>query len=65
MGTSTSSFGVGKRESHDSTDFYAQRSAAQTLVDHEAALDESFELAHVVALGHPLLDQCVVEHLRR
>ena len=24
MGTSTSSFGVGQRESHDSTDFYAR-----------------------------------------
>ena len=24
MGTSTSSFGVGRRESHDATDFYAR-----------------------------------------
>jgi DNA modification methylase len=34
MGTSTSSFGVGKRESHDSTDFYA-RFAAPEIIDDD------------------------------
>jgi site-specific DNA-methyltransferase (adenine-specific) len=34
MGTSTSSFGVGKRESHDSTDFYA-RFAPPTVSDDD------------------------------
>ncbi|HSM65529.1 MAG TPA: site-specific DNA-methyltransferase [Ilumatobacteraceae bacterium] len=42
MGTSTSSFGVGKRESHDSTDFYARFAAPE--VSDDAALGESAEL---------------------
>jgi DNA modification methylase len=42
MGTSTSSFGVGKRESHDSTDFYARFAAPE--VSDDAALGESGEL---------------------
>ncbi len=43
MGTSTSSFGVGKRESHDSTDFYSRFAppelSADTTLGHPGELD--------------------------
>ncbi len=42
MGTSTSSFGVGKRESHDSTDFYARFATPE--VSNDDVLGESGEL---------------------
>jgi site-specific DNA-methyltransferase (adenine-specific) len=42
MGTSTSSFGVGKRESHDSTDFYARFAPPE--VSDDDALGEPGEL---------------------
>jgi len=42
MGTSTSSFGVGKRESHDSTDFYAR--FAPPAVSDDDTLGEPGEL---------------------
>lgn len=42
MGTSTSSFGVGKRESHDSTDFYARFVAPE--ISDDAAIGDPGEL---------------------
>jgi site-specific DNA-methyltransferase (adenine-specific) len=48
MGTSTSSFGVGKRESHDSTDFYARFAPPE--VSDDDTLGEPGEL-DVIHLG--------------
>ena len=48
MGTSTSSFGVGKRESHDSSDFYARFAPPE--VSDDEALGERGEL-DVIRVG--------------
>jgi site-specific DNA-methyltransferase (adenine-specific) len=47
MGTSTSSFGVGKRESHDSTDFYARFAAPEISDDTEIGERGEVDVIHV------------------
>ena len=47
MGTSTSSFGVGKRESHDSTDFYARFAAPEVSDDAELGEPGRLDVIHV------------------
>ena len=47
MGTSTSSFGVGKRESHDSTDFYARFVAPEVSDDAELGEPGELDVIHV------------------
>jgi DNA modification methylase len=47
MGTSTSSFGVGKRESHDSTDFYARFAAPEISDDAELGTSREVDVIHV------------------
>jgi site-specific DNA-methyltransferase (adenine-specific) len=47
MGTSTSSFGVGKRESHDSTDFYARFAAPQISDDDTLGSPGRLDVIHV------------------
>jgi len=48
-GTSTSTFGVGRRESHDATDFYARFQPKQLSDDEEVA--ERFELSEPLVCG--------------
>jgi hypothetical protein len=47
MGTSTSPFGVGRRESHDSTDFYARFSPPEISVDDRVASPGRLDVIHV------------------
>ena len=47
MGTSTSSFGVGKRESHDSTDFYARFAAPEISDDDALGAPGRLDVIHV------------------
>ncbi len=47
MGTSTSSFGVGKRESHDSTDFYSRFAAPDISDDDELGAPGDLDVIHV------------------
>jgi site-specific DNA-methyltransferase (adenine-specific) len=47
MGTSTSSFGVGRRESHDSTDFYARFAAPDISDDVELGEPGEVDVIHV------------------
>jgi site-specific DNA-methyltransferase (adenine-specific) len=47
MGTSTSSFGVGKRESHDSSDFYARFAAPEITDDTEIGTTGELDVIHV------------------
>jgi site-specific DNA-methyltransferase (adenine-specific) len=47
MGTSTSSFGVGKRESHDSSDFYARFAAPEITDDTEIGEPGDVDVIHV------------------
>jgi DNA modification methylase len=47
MGTSTSSFGVGKRESHDSTDFYARFAAPEVSDDDTLGEPGELDVIHV------------------
>jgi site-specific DNA-methyltransferase (adenine-specific) len=47
VGTSTSSFGVGKRESHDSTDFYARFAAPEVSDDDTLGLPGELDVIHV------------------
>ncbi len=47
MGTSTSSFGVGKRESHDATDFYARFAAPEISDDQELGTPGDLDVIHV------------------
>lgn len=47
MGTSTSSFGVGRRESHDSTDFYARFSPPEITADDQVGLPGKLDVIHV------------------
>jgi DNA modification methylase len=47
MGTSTSSFGVGKRESHDSTDFYARFAAPEISDDDALGQPGELDVIHV------------------
>ncbi|MGB0115144.1 MAG: site-specific DNA-methyltransferase [Ilumatobacteraceae bacterium] len=47
MGTSTSSFGVGKRESHDSTDFYARFAAPEVSDDDELGEPGQVDVIHI------------------
>jgi site-specific DNA-methyltransferase (adenine-specific) len=47
MGTSTSSFGVGKRESHDSTDFYARFAAPEISDDDTLGEPGELDVIHV------------------
>ena len=47
MGTSTSSFGVGKRESHDATDFYARFAAPEISDDDALGSPGRFDVIHV------------------
>jgi DNA modification methylase len=47
MGTSTSSFGVGRRESHDSTDFYARFAAPEISDDDELGTPGELDVVHV------------------
>ena len=47
MGTSTSSFGVGKRESHDSSDFYARFAAPEITDDTEIGERGDVDVIHV------------------
>jgi site-specific DNA-methyltransferase (adenine-specific) len=47
MGTSTSSFGVGKRESHDSSDFYARFAAPEISDDDEVGVRGELDVIHV------------------
>ena len=47
MGTSTSSFGVGKRESHDSTDFYARFAAPEISDDDDLGEPGELDVIHV------------------
>ena len=47
MGTSTSSFGVGKRESHDSTDFYARFAAPEISNDDTLGRPGELDVIHV------------------
>jgi len=47
MGTSTSSFGVGKRESHDSTDFYARFAPPEVSDDDSLGEPGELDVIHV------------------
>ena len=47
MGTSTSSFGVGKRESHDSTDFYARFAPSEVSDDDTLGEPGELDAIHV------------------
>ena len=47
MGTSTSSFGVGRRESHDSTDFYARFEAPEISDDDTLGTPGELDVIHV------------------
>ncbi len=47
MGTSTSSFGVGKRESHDSTDFYARFAPPEVSDDDRLGEPGELDVIHV------------------
>lgn len=47
MGTSTSSFGVGKRESHDSTDFYARFAPPAVSDDDTLGAPGELDVIHV------------------
>jgi site-specific DNA-methyltransferase (adenine-specific) len=47
MGTSTSSFGVGKRESHDSTDFYARFAPPEVSDDNTLGEPGELDVIHV------------------
>jgi site-specific DNA-methyltransferase (adenine-specific) len=47
MGTSTSSFGVGKRESHDSTDFYARFAPPEVSDDDTLGEPGELDVVHV------------------
>jgi site-specific DNA-methyltransferase (adenine-specific) len=47
MGTSTSSFGVGKRESHDSTDFYARFAPPEVSDDDQLGEPGELDVIHV------------------
>ena len=47
MGTSTSSFGVGKRESHDATDFYARFAAPEISDDDVLGESGDVDVIHV------------------
>ena len=47
MGTSTSSFGVGRRESHDSTDFYARFAAPEISNDDTLGRPGELDVIHV------------------
>jgi site-specific DNA-methyltransferase (adenine-specific) len=47
MGTSTSSFGVGKRESHDSTDFYARFAPPEVSNDDTLGEPGELDVIHV------------------
>ncbi len=47
MGTSTSSFGVGKRESHDSTDFYARFAPPEVSDDEGLGEPGELDVIHV------------------
>ncbi len=47
MGTSTSSFGVGKRESHDSTDFYARFAPPEVSDDDQLGAPGELDVIHV------------------
>jgi site-specific DNA-methyltransferase (adenine-specific) len=47
MGTSTSSFGVSRRESHDSTDFYARFSAPEISDDDRLGTPAEVDVIHV------------------
>jgi DNA modification methylase len=47
MGTSTSSFGVGRRESHDSTDFYARFSPPAISTDDRVGPPGKLDVIHV------------------
>ncbi len=47
MGTSTSSFGVGKRESHDATDFYARFAAPEISDDDALGAPDRLDVIHV------------------
>ena len=47
MGTSTSSFGVGKRESHDSTDFYARFAAPEICDADDLGSPGELDVIHV------------------
>jgi len=47
MGTSTSSFGVGKRESHDSTDFYARFAAPEISDADDLGSPGELDVIHV------------------
>ena len=47
MGTSTSSFGVGRRESHDSTDFYARFAPPEISTDDVIGAPGELDVIHV------------------
>ena len=47
MGTSTSSFGVGKRESHDSSDFYSRFAAPDVSEDDSLGKPGQLDVIHV------------------
>ncbi len=47
MGTSTSSFGVGKRESHDATDFYARFAPPEVSDDDTLGDPGELDVIHV------------------
>ena len=47
MGTSTSSFGVGKRESHDSTDFYSRFAPPEVSDDDALGAPGELDVIHV------------------
>ncbi len=52
MGTSTSSFGVGKRESHDSTDFYARFAPPEVSDDDTLGGPGELDVIHVGDARH-------------
>lgn len=52
MGTSTSSFGVGKRESHDSSDFYARFAAPEVSDDDRLGAPGEVDVIHVGDARH-------------
>ena len=47
MGTSTSAFGAGKRESHDATDFYARFAAPEISDDDTLGEPGQLDVIHV------------------
>ena len=49
--TSTSEFGVGKREGHDSTDFYARFAAPQVSDEDQVSDDESLRAIDQIFVG--------------